>query len=430
MDIIFPFELFFTAKGGGPILLPYGKGHVELKVDFPVPPTLLDYRSDTGSPADGIVRDALEQPVAGKSLRELAAGSRRAVILISDNTRLCPSRLFLPALLEELNEAGLSDEQIRIVVALGMHRKQTESELIQLAGDEVFRRVAVVNHSALSEDCVFLGTTSSGTPIEINRIVVEADFRIATGNIEPHRLVGVSGGVKALVPGTASKRCIEANHALSQHYKARLGDPDNPVHRDLEEVMQHVPVHFLFNVIANHRRELLEAFAGELVATHRRGLQAARSRFFVNADSKYDIVIASTGGYPKDMQLYQALKTLQNAAAFTKPGGTIILVARCEELFGNGIFQYWIETVQDRNTIMAKLNEQFVLGAHKIGHIEEIVAKYTVYFHTDMPKPLVELAGFIPAPDLNATVRSIRFGDGCEVAVMPHGALTFPMPKP
>ncbi|MEF3312762.1 nickel-dependent lactate racemase [Paenibacillus sp. GYB004] len=411
------------------MLLPYGKGRIELDVDFMSPPAVLDYRSEADLPADRIIRSALEQPVAGKSLREAAAGSKRAVILISDNTRLCPSRLFLPALLGQLNEAGLSDEQIRIVVALGMHRKQTEAELIELTGEEVFRRVAVVNHSALSEDCVYVGATSSGTPIEINRIVVEADLRIATGNIEPHRLVGVSGGVKALVPGTASKRCIEANHALSQKYKARLGDPDNPVHRDLEEVMRVVPVHFLFNVIANHRRELLEAFAGELVPTHRRGLEAARSRFFVNADTKYDLVIASTGGYPKDMQLYQALKTLQNAAAFTKPGGAIILAARCEELFGNGIFQYWIETVQDRNTIMARLNEQFVLGAHKIAHIQEIVGPYTVYLHTDMPDPLVELAGFIPAPDLNATIRSLRFGDGCEVAVMPHGSLTFPQPQ-
>lgn len=359
----------------------------------------------------------------------MAAGSKRAVILISDGTRLCPSRLFLPALLGALNQGGIPDDRIRIVVALGLHRKHTDTELQQLVGEEVFRRVPVINHSALPEDCVALGTTSRGTPIEINRLVVEADLLIATGNIEPHRLVGVSGGVKALIPGTASKRCIESNHALSQRYKATLGDPDNPIHRDLEEVLDFVPIHFLFNVIANHRQELLEAYSGELIPTHRRGLEAARKRFFVPVTKQYDILLASTGGFPKDLQLYQAIKTLQNASAFTKPGGSIVLLARCEELFGNGIFQYWVETIRDRATILRKLNEQFVMGAHKIAQIDQIVSKHTVYLYSDMPEPLTELAGFIPVRDLAQLVASVIHNENCEVALMPHGALTFPAPE-
>jgi nickel-dependent lactate racemase len=398
-------------------------------IDCPNTPAIIDYESTAETSPDRIILEALSHPVAGKPLHELAAGFKRAVILISDGTRLCPSRLFLPALLGALNQGGIPDDRIRIVVALGLHRKHTDTELQQLVGDETFRRVSVINHSALSEDCVALGTTSQGTPIEINRLVVEADLLIATGNIEPHRLVGVSGGVKALIPGTASKRCIEANHALSQRYKAALGDPDNPIHRDLEEVLDFVPIHFLFNVIANHRQELLEAYSGELIPAHRRGLEAARKRFFVPVSKQYDILLASTGGFPKDLQLYQAIKTLQNASAFTKPGGSIVLLARCEELFGNGIFQYWVETIRDRATIQRKLNEQFVMGAHKIAHIDQIVSKHTVYLYSDMPDPLVELAGFIPVRDLAQLVAGVIHNENCEVALMPHGALTFPAPE-
>ncbi|PYI51417.1 nickel-dependent lactate racemase [Paenibacillus flagellatus] len=414
-------------RGADPILLPYGKHNIELTVRFPSEPVVLDYRSEPEAPADTVIAEALRHPVSGPTLRQLAAGKSRAVILISDRSRLCPSHLFLPALLEELNAGGIPDDRIRIVVALGMHRKQTDAELVELTGEGVYRRVTVINHSAASEDCVHLGTTSLGTPIEINRIVVEADLRIATGNIEPHRLVGVSGGVKALVPGTASQRCIEANHSLSRSYKAKLGDPDNPIHRDMEEALQHVPIHFLFNVIASHRRELLEAYAGELTAAHRLGLQAARRRFLLPASRDHDIVIASTGGFPKDMQLYQAIKTLQNASAFVKPGGAIVLVARCEELYGNGIFQYWAE-VYNRRSALQELKNRFVLGAHKLAHLDEVLTKHTVYLHSDMPDPLAELLGFRPAPDLNGTIRSLLREDCCRVAVLPHGALTFPEP--
>lgn len=417
-------------KGERIILLPYGNAFIEIDARFPVPPTTISYQDTGGGDPSAMIKQALEHPTGGKRLSEIARGKKKAVILISDMSRLCPSYLFLPDLLRELNAGGVADDQVRIVIALGMHRKQTDAEMIQLVGESVFTRVTVVNHSPLSEDCVYAGKSSLGTPFEINRIVAEADLLIATGNIEPHRLVGVSGGVKALIPGTASHRCIEAHHALSQRFRAKLGEADNPLHRDLEEVLEHVPIHFLFNVIVNHRRELLAAFAGELQAAHRSGMDAAKSLFFVPSVKKYDVVIASTGGYPKDIQLYQAVKTLQNAAGFTKKGGTILLIARCQELFGNGLFQYWVETIRDRPTIVRMLQEQFVLGPHKIAHIDQIAADHTIYLHSDIPDALAELAGFIPVANLNETIDKVIAGGGdCETAFMPYGALTFPAPS-
>jgi nickel-dependent lactate racemase len=289
-----------------------------------------------------------------------------------------------------------------------------------------------VNHSAQPEDCVAVGTTQRGTPVEINRLVCEAELRVATGNIEPHALVGVSGGVKALVPGVASRTTIERNHALSQSYKAQPGDPDNPVHRDLEEAQRLVPVHFLFNTIVNHKREPLAAVAGEVAAAHREGVDIARRLFLVPAEPVYDLVIVSPGGYPKDMQLYQAVKSLRNASAFAKPGGTIVMAARCEEGFGNGTLQYWIETIPDRGTMVSKLKERFVLGAHKIEHIDHLLHNHRICVRTDMPRSQIELTGFFPIDDLQEDLDRLTAGAApMEIAVMPYGGMTYPYtPKP
>lgn len=371
--------------------------------------------------------EALTNPIGSPPLAHLASGKTNAVILISDMTRLCPSYEFLGPLLDELNRGGLPDFCIRIVIALGMHRKQTPDEIRQLVGGEVLERVQVINHSPLPDDCVHLGVTSHGTPIEINRFVAEADLLVATGNIEPHRLVGMSGGVKALVPGVASQRCIEHNHSLSQRYQVLPGDVNNPVHRDLEEALRRVPIHFLFNVIVNHDRSVIGAVAGHIVEAHRAGVDLAKRIFLVPVAKSYDAVIASTGGYPKDMQLYQAVKTLQNASAIVKPGGAVVLIARCEELFGNGIFQYWVETIQNPAKIAAMLQERFVLGAHKAGHLHKILQRHTVYLYSDLPEATAGLAGFTPVQDLDETVKTLVNNGLADIGVMPYGAITFPV---
>lgn len=371
------------------------------------------------------IRQALARPIGTAPLRMLAAGKERAVILVSDGTRLCPTPLLLGPLLEELNAAGIADDAIDIVAALGLHRKHTAGELEQLVGSNVYNRFRVHNHSPAAEDCVQVGTTTLGTPIEINRLVAEAPFRIVTGNIEPHALVGISGGVKAMIPGVASHRCIESNHSLSLKIKAVPGAPDNAIHRDLEEALAFVPVDFLLNVIVDHDRHVLHAVAGHIIEAHRAGVPLAADRFVIPVEKRYDVVVVSPGGYPKDLQLYQSLKALRNAASFAKPGGTLILAAECSEMLGNGIFQYWVETMTDRERMVAKLKEKFVLGAHKILHVDEVLQNHRVYLHSALPAQFTELLGFIPAPDLSAAVASELNRPDLSVAVMPYGALTY-----
>lgn len=372
------------------------------------------------------IREALAAPIGSNRLRELAKGRSRAIILISDGTRLCPTGLLLPPLLEELGAAGLADDQLDIVVALGAHRKHTPDELKRLVGAEVYARVRVHNHSAASEDCVYRGATSLGTPVEINRMVAETPLRIATGNIEPHAMIGISGGVKALVPGVASKRTIECHHALSLTYTAVPGNPCNPLHLDLEEAERLVPIHFLLNVIADHDRHVLKAVAGNPTEAHKKGTTFAAGWFTRQVAELYDVVVVSAGGAPKDLQMYQALKALRNAAAFVKPGGALLLVAECPEGMGNGLFQQWIETMGDRRKMTDKLRERFVLGAHKILHVEEVLSRARVFVRSSLPRHLIELLGFYPADDLSTTTQAVLQDPDAKLAIMPFGSLTYP----
>ncbi|WP_019537096.1 nickel-dependent lactate racemase [Paenibacillus ginsengihumi] len=410
--------------------LPYGKGSIPFR--WPAGRKLAAIMYD--SPECGLsrdrslrlIREALNRPVGTPRLSQLASGHDRAVILISDGTRLCPSDLLLPPLLEELRAGGIAAEAVDIVIALGLHRKHTADEIRALVGDEVFGRVRVHNHSAEPEDCLALGTTTRGTPVEINRLVAECPLRIATGGIEPHALVGVSGGVKALIPGAASRRSIEHNHRLSVQHRASPGDPDNPVHQDLEEALRFVPIHFLLNVVVNHERHVLQAACGDVIAAHREGVRLAASRFTVPVHAQYDRVIVSPGGHPKDMQIYQALKALRNAAAFTRPGGAILLVARCEEHIGNGLLQYWLETMKDRQQMVAKLKERFEVGPHKMLHLAEVLARHPVHLHSALPRHWTELLGFKAEDDVQAVVDAWAADESLTVAYMPHGSLTFP----
>lgn len=412
-------------RGTDTVELNYGNSSVRLELND----ASYDWISYEDGPAASaeLIEQALDRPIGSPPLEQLAQGRANAVILISDISRLCPSYMFLERLIARLNRGGIQDDQIKIIVALGAHRKQSEAELIRLTGEAVYRRVQVLNHSARSEDCVYVGTTSHGTIIEINREVVNADLLIATGNIEPHRLVGMSGGSKALMPGVASVRSIERHHALSQSHQVVPGNPINALHKDIEEAARFVPIHFLFNVIVNHRREVIEAVCGDPLAAHQVGMNKAKQRFVIEVDKKYDLVIVSPGGHPKDTQLYQTVKTMQNASVITKQGGTILCVARCEEIYGNGVLQQWMDTIQDQELIVEMLKQRFVLGAHKLQAIHELNQKHTICLFSDIPSPIVSLAGFTPVEDLQQFVSELLQRPSIKnVAIMPFGSITFP----
>ncbi len=405
--------------------LPYGTYEIGLALPAAAQVDWLSYQNPSpATDARRIILDALDAPVGSPRLRQLAVGKKNAAIVISDSTRLAPSSLFLPELIAELQQAGMQDDQIKIIVALGAHRQLSKEELSLLTGERIFHKIGVFNHSSDSRDCVYLGTTSRGTPVEINRLVAESELLILTGNIEPHRLAGMSGGVKALVPGVASLRCIEHNHGLSMSEKARIGDTDNAVHEDLTESLKFMPVDFMLNVIAGHDKNIISAVSGSVTEAHRHAVELAKSLFISRKEVSYDLVIASAGGHPKDMQLYQSVKSLENAAAAAKPGSPIFFAAQCGEGFGNPLFEQWVESFSLKQAV-DELQKKFRLGPHKILQLYNIVSSNPVYFYSELPEHSVNrcLLHYVQNP--RETLLELASEQAPRIAVMPHAALTF-----
>jgi lactate racemase len=279
---------------------------------------------------------ALAAPIGSRPLRDLVEPGQSVVIVISDITRPCPSRRLLPPLVAELAAGGVADEDILIVSAVGSHRPQTPAERRRLIGPEMDDRLVCIDSDPSQVTCV--GTTSRGTPIEAFTPVVAADVRIAVGNVEPHYFAGYSGGAKALVPGICSLETIRKNHAMMIDPGARMGLLDgNPVREDIEEGAAMIGLDFILNVILDEDHEIVVAAAGHPVAAHRWACRVLDYQSKVTIDEPADIVVVSAGGYPKDINMYQAQKALDNAAAAAKPGGRIIWLAECREGLGHPV---------------------------------------------------------------------------------------------
>ncbi|HHY46516.1 MAG TPA: nickel-dependent lactate racemase [Firmicutes bacterium] len=410
------------------VVIPYGKGHVNVSISRENLTGVFSPRPAAVPEDPGrLVREALRNPIGSPPLREIARGHRQAVILVSDITRPVPSRLLLPPILEELKAAGMGPSQIHIVIATGLHRGHTDAEKRALVGDDVVDRFLVEDHSL--EDCVDCGATASGLPVEINRSVVEADLRICTGNIDPHYFVGYTGGAKAIMPGVSSKRSVTATHRMMLLPGAEVGRVEgNPVRAAIEEIGDKVGIDFILNVVVNEKKEIIGAVAGHHVKAHREGCKIADQVFKVPVPEACDIVIAGAGGFPKDINLYQAQKGLDNARLAVKQGGTIILVAECPEGFGDETFEAWMTGVGDPEEIIARMEREFVMGGHKALAVALTMRKAKVILVSSLDPDLVRRAHFTPASTVAEALGMAldRHGGRAKIAVMPYAGSTVP----
>jgi nickel-dependent lactate racemase len=375
-----------------------------------------------------LLREALAQPIGTPRLRDLAEPGQGVVIVVSDLTRPCPSERLLPPVLDELAAAGISDDDVTVVAALGLHRLMTEAELKAAVGAEVYSRVRVINHDAT--DTIRLGVTSVGTPVEIYRPVVEADLRICLGNLELHYFVGYSGGAKAILPGCASKDTVTANHAMMVRPEAAAGRLEgNPVRADIEEGVAMLGVDFILNVVVDGQHRILEAVAGNVTAAHRRGCELVARRSVGELDQPADIVLVSAGGYPKDLNLYQAQKALDNAAYAVRDGGVLILVAECPEGLGNRTFEAWMMEADSPDALLERIQEEFVLGGHKAAAVAAVLKRVGVYMVSALPDDLARACGMVPFDNLDAALGAAlgMLGPDSSVLVMPQGGSILPV---
>lgn len=411
------------------LLFPYGRGQIALDLPPGINMRVLTPRDNHPKvdPGRECIR-ALREPVGSEPLFNMAINKKNAVIMVSDMTRLAPTHLLLPHIIAELIKAGINARDIAVVVAVGAHRKATEEEIKKISGPLINKEVNFMSSSPEPGQCVTLGRTSKGTPVQIFHAVARHELKIATGNIEPHRLAAYSGGAKALMPGCSSHEAIEKNHAISVWGKTGKNPDNNEVRADAEEAAAMAGLDFIFNVVVDRHGGIIRAFAGHPIKAHREACLLAGDVYYVNPGPPADIVVASAGGFPKDQNLYQVVKALQNASAVVKPGGVVILAARCEEGFGNETFRHWVESGYSGAQAIERFSRGFQLGGHKAAYAAEITGKCRVSFVSNIPEEIALSLQFQPYGNLQEAFDAAlsAFEGKPEVVAMPYAGLTFP----
>lgn len=382
-------------------------------------------RHSAGGEAE--VRRAFDCPIASPRLREIVKPGEKVAVITSDISRPCPTWQIMPPLLDELYAAGASPEDITLIFALGSHRRQTQEERKKLAGPRAFREIRCIDSD--SEDTVRLGTTRRGTPADIMRIVAEADRRVCLGNIEYHYFAGYSGGAKAIMPGCSTRKAIQANHSRMLEEAARAGIiTGNPVREDIEEAARLCGVDFILNVILDEHKNIVRAVAGDVTEAHREGCRFLDGLYLVDIPAPADIVIASQGGAPKDINLYQLQKALDNAQHAVKQNGVILLIGACEEGLGERVFEEWLTESSCPRMMIERIGRDFQLGGHKAAAIAQVLEKAEIFLVSEMDPGFVRGIFLTPYPNaqeaLNAALT--KQGASAQVLAMPYGGSVLP----
>lgn len=404
------------------------KGNEVEKVILPKQPVILN---PANLPEDldeaAVVKKALEEPIGSKRLNQIVKPGDKIVIITSDITRPMPTGKVMDPLMEELLSAGVSPDNVTLVFARGSHRHHSQQEMAHLAGNW-YGKICCVDSD--SENVIHLGTTSSGTPVDIDARVVQADRRICLGNVEFHYFAGYSGGAKAIMPGVSTVSAITMNHRMMVDPRARAGNlDDNPVRRDIEEAGKMTGIDFIVNVVLNTRKQIIYCAAGDSIQAHRDACAYLNDIYRSPISAKADIVIVSQGGAPKDLNLYQTQKALDNAGHAVKDGGTVILVGSCFEGFGNQVFEEWMLKYTNPDGMIQALHAHFQLGAHKATAIAMLKKRADILFVSDMDSAIVEKTFLKPVHDLQSAVDAClrKYGNDADVIVMPYGGSTLPV---
>ncbi len=405
-------------------------GLEKLKVNIPNKNLLAEILpEDVESLKDPVaeVKRALAEPIKSEQLKNLVKKEDTVVILASDVSRPAPSYLLVPPIVEELNEAGVKDENIKIVFGLGVHRKQTPLEMKKLVGEDIYNRIECLDHDV--DRCKYIGTTKRGTEVEIFAKVLEADFLIATGNLEYHYFAGFSGGAKALAPGVCSPLTIMKNHQRFLDPLARGGQIEgNPVREEIEEIGEMVGINFMVNAVLNSSKKVIKVVAGEVTAAHRVGKEYIENIYGSEINELADIVVTTPGGMPKDIDLYQTHKAMENASLAVRKGGKIIIAAKCEDGLGEDHFADALTSGLSPEDLIEELKNNFILGRHKASRIAMIHKESQISLISDLPNAIKEKLFINNYDDLNQAVTDAiaEIGEDAKVLVIPYGISTLP----
>ena len=380
------------------------------------------------------IRRALENPIASPKLRDIAKakiaknGVKNAAIVVNDITRPYPGRLLIEETVKELKEAGLEDDNIFLVVAYGMHRRNSILELTEMFGKEAVERFCVVHHDGANEgSLVSLGKTSGGVDVNVNKEFAAADIKILTGLITPHQSAGFAGGRKSVMPGIAGLSSLRTHHSFPiRPTRPSMGWLEgNPFHEEALEAARIAGVDFIVNAVDNVRREMVAVVAGDLDEAHLKGVAVCRSIWTVEIDAKADVVIVSPGGYPRDFDLHQSQKACACAELACKEGGQIILCAEAPD--GAGKFAQLLEDAAHPQEVVDKYTTE--------GYTAESTGKAYMYARallhhkiglacSRIPAGEIEKMFMIPYATIDDGIKDAlaRYGENASFIAIPYAA--------
>ncbi|WZL74419.1 nickel-dependent lactate racemase [Clostridiaceae bacterium 35-E11] len=389
-----------------------------------------------------VIVDALAQPIDSGRLKDIVKPGEKICIIISDITRAWQKMSrYLPYIVEELNQGGIKDEDVVFLCATGTHRKQTKEEHTILLGEQLAQRFEVIDHDCRHKDSlVYIGETSYKTPVIINKMALDCDHIIVTGAVVFHDLAGWGGGRKSILPGISAYESIMANHALALnknigegiHPGVRCGNGiNNPIHQDMVEAANLVKPSYIFNVIMDDNGDIVKAVAGDYRKAHEIGQQLVEEIDGVAIKDKADLVIASAGGYPKDINLYQASKALSNAKEAVNNEGIIILLSQCIEGIGDPDVQEIIECYKSNIDRECSIREHFTVARY-IGYmIAEIASRIQIILVSDIEPDLLEKINIqvVKTVEEALDIAYTKKGKDLKTYVMPYAANTLPKVK-
>jgi nickel-dependent lactate racemase len=399
----------------------------------------------------GVVRTELRRPEAApeelisaaldrcaEQLARIAPGER-IVIVTSDITRYTASEIYLPLLVERLNRAGVADNHITVVIALGIHRRQSEAEHRKILGP-LYGRIRVIDH-----DCddpgklVTLGITTGGVEVEINRSVAEADHVILTGTIGFHYFAGFGGGRKSVLPGVASRKSCMASHfavlnqgeGTGKNILATTGNLHaNPVHQAMDEACAMLSPLFILNTVLSPDKSIMSVFAGEWRSAHKAGCSFYGGQFSFPIKARANLVVASCGGFPKDINLIQAHKSMEYGSMALVDGGVMILLAECRDGYGNATFFNWFR-FRELGAFEAALRSRYEINGQTAYSLLQKAERFRIILVSKLPPEEVRQMQLIPARDLDEAMALAKelLPEDYTGYVIPDGGTVLPVYK-
>jgi nickel-dependent lactate racemase len=391
-------------------------------------------RGESGEKAERLVRASIERPYAAPELRKLVSGKRRIAILITDKTRATPNNLLLKALLEHMRACRVAKHQVEIVVATGLHEPHGTSEIEELVGKEIASEYNIYSHNSDDDSILkYIGKTSFGTEVYVNKNVAEADLVVGLGLIEPHFFAGYSGGRKLILPGIAGTKSVYQNHSFKMlaHPKADYGYLEgNPVHEDMVEAARILEGYrFIVHVLLDKEKRVVDAVAGDPYAAHADGVRRLEKYVKVPVPYEADVTIVTNGGYPLDRNLYQAVKGMVTGSRVTKRGGAVILLSECRDGVGHESFRELASMSEDPAKILIYIKENEPLRDQwEVQKLEQVLMKNKVIVVTKGVKDSVlEEMNLIPASTIEEALEIARKLTPFEkIVAIPEGPYVIP----